>query len=207
MAMTEEEVNALVAERDGLKKQLEEAKKPASPAGQNTLQEPDVLAKVKAAQEAQTAEKDRISVLEKAVDFNRTVESYLGEHKALLPALALPLFTELNKRTYTSPVVKAQVLQKSLLENFFSLKENVDALPKIMQSDLERFKTLADDEKEKLAGEFWKLIPLTLETKSLAKKAEEVKRANGGFVETNDAKKAYNERFFAKKSTYLGEQK
>lgn len=191
------------AKLDALTAQVEKllsGKKDAEPA-------PTDADKVRAELEAKAQKEAETARMQDAIKFNLGVSQFVADNKDYLGKLAEGLVKTVNEKQFSDEVRKAAALKKNLLEDFFSLQENIDAAPEELKPRILSFKALADDDKEKQAAQFWDTLTLTLGQKKLAAQVAAAKRARAGhFEETNDLIKQYNDRVFAKRAHYLGEK-
>ena len=182
------------AKLDALTAQVEKllsGKKDADPA-------PTDADKVRAELEAKAQKEAETARMQDAIKFNLGVSQFVADNKDYLGKLAEGLVKTVNEKQFSDEVRKAAALKKNLLEDFFSLQENIDAAPEELKPRILSFKALADDDKEKQAAQFWDTLTLTLGQKKLAAQVAAAKRARAGhFEETNDLIKQYNDRVFA----------
>lgn len=207
--MTEEEIKALqekATKAEELEKQLktkeEELAKFKTPPKK---EDDDVVKKLREEEDKKNLHQKQTEVLQKAIKFNLSIPAYLDAKKDLLTPISKKIFEEINNKSFTDEAEKSKHFQKNIIDDFFSLKENVDAIPETYKDRITYYKSLAEDEKYKRAEEFWDILKLTVETKELIKKQEEIKKANGGFVEKNDVKNNYDSKVFAMKSNFIKE--
>lgn len=206
--MTEEEIKALqekATKSDELEKQLK-AKEEELAKLQKPPKNDDVVRKVKEDEDKKNSQQRQTEILQKSIKFNLSIPAYLDAKKDLLTPISKKIFEEINGKSYNDESEKSKHFQKNIIDDFFSLQENVDAIPETYKDRITYYKSLAEDEKYKRAEEFWDILKLTVETKELVKKQEEIKKANGGFVEKNDVKNNYDSKVFAMKSNYIKEK-
>ena len=193
----------LAAQVAALSAQLEELKKahsaPANP--------PSDADKLRAELEAKKQKEAAVARLQEAIKFHWGVADFVSANKDYVGKLAEGLVRTVNEKQFSDEERKAAATKKNLLEDFFSLQENMDAAPAELKPRILAFKALADDEKDKQAADFWDTLTLTVGQKKLKAQVEAAKRARAGhYEETNDLIKDYNAKVFAKASKYTGEK-
>lgn len=202
-APNNDDVSAQVA---ALKAELEALKKTANPKDP----QPSDVEKVRKELQEKADREAAIGRMQNAIRFNLSSEKYIEDNKDYLGPLAGGLYKEINSKAFTDEERKASAVKKGVLEYFFSLQENIDAAPAEVKDRIMHFKALADDEKEKQAPAFWDTLTLTVNQKKMTAQIAAAKRANSGnksFEEPDDNRRKYNDRVFALKSHYLGENK
>lgn len=195
------QVAALQARLD----KLTDAKK--TPNDKPTADEQSLIEKAQeqARQAAQRAEER--GRMQAAIKFNMGAQKFVDENKDYLTKLSPNILQTVAAKNFSDEELKARATQAALLEDFFSLQENLDAAPEEVRPRILAFKALASDEKEKQAAAYWDTLTLTVGQKKMAAKLAAVQRANSGqYEETNDLIKNYNAQVFALKSKYLGQK-
>lgn len=217
MAMTEEEFKTMQDGYTNLLKEVEQLKagKPAGTQPQPTpggntpkaaAEEGSLLKQLEAKQQAEAEAARHEQGMKDAITFNLSAATFVEQNKSHLGDLAAKIVQEVTTKQFTSEQKKADCLRKNLLEDFFSVQKNIDSAPETIKSRIMEFKALADDEKEKRAGQYWDLLTLTVDRKALAYKLEQVNKANGGYQESDNFVKNYNDRVFAQREKYLGKK-
>ncbi len=200
---TEKLAAALKREED-YKKEIETLKKPKpEPEGGDGLRE-------KAAKEKADAEKNSANTkeIERALGFNMGIDAFVVENASLLPA-DIPAMVKLaNKETYDSAVLKAGALKKAIIESYFNIQENVDALTAGQKATLDAFLKLTKNGKESKAADIYEnVFEPALEMIRRIKKAEDVGRGRQGFASSDASNDAYKNRLVdMARKTHLGEK-
>lgn len=209
MAMTDEEIKALqdkAAKAEELEKQVKAKEEELAKFKTPPKPDDDVVKKLREEEDKKNLQQKQTEVLQKSIKFNLSLPTYLESKKDLLTPISKKIFDEINTKAYTDESEKTKHFQKNIIDDFFSLQENVNAIPDTYKDRITYYKSLAEDEKYKRANEFWDILTLTVETKELIKKQEEIKKANGGFIEKNDVKNNYDTKVFAMKSNFIKEK-
>ena len=210
MALTDDEIKSLqekAAKAEELEKQVkardEELAKFKTPPDPKD----DVVKKLREEEDKKNKQLKQTEILQKSIKFNLSLPTYLDGKKDLMTPISKKIFDEINTKAYNDESEKTKHFQKNIIDDFFSLQENVNAIPETYKDRITFYKSLAEDEKYKRAEEFWDILTLTVETKELMKKQEEIKKANGGFIEKNDVKNNYDAKVFGMKENYTKEKK
>lgn len=189
MAFTEEQeqmiLNNMQAFQDFLQKQTEQKKEPES----NLLD-----AAKKAHEEEKTAAQNQ-NEMETAIKFNLGLEKFVENFKAVLPETTKSLIEEVNKKNYTTEILKANAIRSGMIESFIELQQNFDILPETMKSKALKFKALTADEKEKQSALFWDVVEVGATHRQLMSKAAALQKANG--TNADGGESAHRVRFLA----------
>lgn len=130
--------------------------------------------------EAEKASGIALSQIQDSVKFNLSVTEFVEKNKILLPEAAAGILTAVATKTFKDENERANTVRKSLLDLFLEKKENVEILIPSMQARAEAYKALAESDKEKRSKEFWDLAEVGVALKAGARKAEVLKKINGG---------------------------
>ena len=210
MALTDDEIKSLqekAAKAEELEKQVKAKDEELAKIKTPPKVDDDVVKKLREEEDKKNKQLKQTEVLQKSIKFNLSLPAYLDGKKDLMTPISKKIFDEINTKTYNDESEKTKHFQKNIIDDFFSLQENVNAIPETYKDRITFYKSLAEDEKYKRAEEFWDILTLTVETKELMKKQEEIKKANGGFIEKNDVKNNYDAKVFAMKENYTKEKK
>lgn len=184
---------------------LTDAKK--TPNDKPAADEPSLIEKAQeeARKNAQRAEER--GRMQAAIKFNMGAQKFVDDNKDYLTKLSPSILQTVAGKDFSDEELKARATQAALMEDFFSLQENLDAAPEEVRPRIMAFKALASDEKEKQAARYWDTLTLTVGQKKMAAKLAAAQRANAGqYEESNDLIKNYNAQVFALKSKYLGQK-
>jgi len=151
----------------------EEGKKPADDGKTITQQAKDAV-------EAEKAATVAFSQIQDSVKFNLSVTEFVEKNKSLLPEEAGKILGAVEAKIFKDENERANTVRKSLLDSFLEKKENVEILIPSMQARAEAYKALAESDKEKRSKEFWDLAEVGVALKAGARKAEVLKKINGG---------------------------
>lgn len=172
---------------------------PAPPTKQEAAapaaKEQSITDQAKAALEADKAASAAFSQLEKSVKFNLSVADFVEKNKALLPDEAAKILSAAATKTFKDDNERANTLRKSLLDSFLEKQENIDVLTPSLASRAAEFKALAESDKGKRSGEFWDLVENGLAIKSLTRRADALKKANG--INEDTSKNIYASKLIA----------
>ena len=190
-----------------MKAALEAEKKkaaPPPPPGDDDLNERHRKEKEKG--EDRTRENKKI---EQAIGFNLGVDAFAKDNADLLPKDVVGILTLAHKETYDGAIAKAGAIKAALLQSFFAIQDNVNALTKSQRETLDDYLKLTKNGKEDKAPEiFSNLFEPALETMRKVKKAEELGRSRNGQANASDGDKAYADRLMKQsRATHLGEKR
>jgi len=208
--VTPEEIAAMKAENEKLKKDLEEASKkketpnppPAKPEEEDGLKE-----KAEKERKEKEAAASKGKQVERSIKFNLTVDNFVKENKDLLPKNVEGILSSAAKENYDSETQKANAQRVAIALEFFSLQENVDLLTSSQKSALEEFQKLTKNSKEERAEEIYNnLFEPALETLKKVRKASELAKSKNGKADTA-GEKAYIDRLIKhSRKALLGEK-
>lgn len=197
----------LAAQLAELKAQLDELKAGKGAQPEPEPKDPSVIEKAQQEALLRAQQEQARARMQNAIKFNFGIAKYVEENKDYLTKLSGEIVKTVQAKQFSDEEVLARTMQASLLEDFFSQQENMDAAPAELKPRIMAFKALTQDEKEKQASHYWDVLTLTLGQKKMAAQVAAAKRANSGiYDEPNDVIKQYNDRVFAMKSHYLGEK-
>lgn len=197
---------AALAREEELKKELAKHKKTDDP--KPDPKDDDLIKKV--AKDKETAEEvaRQTKEIERALGFNMKIEGFVKENKDLLPAEIGAIITQANKETYDTAHAKASAVKSAIIQSYFAVQSNVDALTPSQKVALEDYLKLTKSGKEQRAADVYEnIFEPALETIRKVKKAEEVGRSRSGYAMSSDTHSAYKDRLvkIARKS-HLGEK-
>lgn len=197
----------LAAQLAELKAQLDELKAGKGKDSEPEPKDPSVIEKAQQEALLRAQQEQARARMQDAIKFNFGISKYVEENKDYLTKLSGEIVKTVQAKQFSDEEVQARTLQASLLEDFFSQQENMDAAPAELKGRIMAFKALTQDEKEKQASQYWDVLTLTLGQKKMAAQVAAAKRANSGiYDEPNNVIKQYNDRVFAMKSHYLGQK-
>lgn len=117
--------------------------------------------------------------IESSIAFNMQIEDFVNKNKNLLPPEAVNILATIKTKTFASHIEKANVLRKNLLDSYLEKKENIDPLTETMKAKAEKYKSLAESDKERKSNEFWDLIETGSRLKEAEIRTKERNLANG----------------------------
>lgn len=146
--------------------------------------------------------------IEGALKFNLGVTDFVKTHADLLPSNIQEILRVAEKETYDSAIEKAGALKAAFIQEFFEVKDNVDALTASQKVQLADYLKLTKTGKESKAASIYEnIFEPALETLKKVKKAEELGKARSGFATGNAVQDGYKERLMNNaKKTHLGEK-
>ncbi len=204
----EEQLAAALKREEDYKKEIETLKKPKpdptpDPKDQDGLRE-------KAAKEKADAEKTAATTkeIERALLFTTGLDKFVVDNAPLLPSDIPAIVKIANKETYDNATLKAGALKKAIIESYFSVQDNLDALTAGQKATLDEYLKLTKNGKESKAADIYEnIFEPALEMIRRIKKAEDVGRGRAGFATTTEANSAYKDKLVAgSRKAHLGEK-
>lgn len=208
--ISDEELKALndaKAERDSLKKAADEAAlKEKEKEKEKDLDLNEKVRKEKEELEKKGADSKKI---EGALKFNLGVNTFVKEHADLLPGEVPDLLRQAEKENYDNANQKANTLKVAIMQSFFAVKDNLEALTSKQKSALDEYQKLTKNGKEEKAEAIYEnIFEPALETMKRVKKAEELGRAKSGQAGGNKSQDSYKNKIMeSTQKTYLGIEK
>lgn len=152
------------------------------------------------------AKKGQLKSLEKSIQFDMKSKEWLKTNESLLPKNLQSIFDAADKETFESVVDKTSAVKSSIVQEFFSVQENLDLLTESQKNKIAEYLKLTKNVKQERAGEvFDELFEPTFEMLKRIKKAELL---NSGYAASGDAEKAYENKMIAiSQKQYLGDKK
>ncbi|MDR0675554.1 MAG: hypothetical protein LBF97_00740 [Elusimicrobiota bacterium] len=163
----------------------------------------DVIKKVQAEELRKIEEQKKTDRLQRTIKFNLSIDNFVETNKEFLPELTPKILQEIKNKNYSNEEELKKQIQKNLLVSFFSIQENIDVLSENKKPKILEYKALAEDEKEKQSDIYWELLEDVVDKRQAIRKAEEVKKANGGYINTDSDKKKYDDKVFGLKNHYI----
>lgn len=231
MAMTEEEqkeFDELKAEKENIEEELKEKAKLAAKleakleaklaakltanhsdtkgSGKNNDEKP-TLDDLMALSEKNALEKAKIDAdnkrIENAVKFNFEVERIVNENAGVIGEEIRNIVELAKQRTYSSGIEKANEIRASILNKFFSVQANVDALlTENFKAKAVEFLALTQVKRNELSANYWELFELAVENiKKERKHAELLKSKDGKNVDAKGME--YDGKFFGMRKHYI----
>lgn len=206
-APTADEIRAIREENERLKAEnegLKNKKKDPEPDSDD-----DDLRK-KAKHQEQTAEDKarETKQIEEALQFNLGVDDFVKKNSDLLPKAVANIVALAHKEKYDSAISKAAAIKASVIQEYFAVQDNVDALTKNQKQTLDDYLKLTKTGKEDKAADIYaNIFEPALETIRKIKKAEELGRSSAGFSSGTDADEKYKQMLMKRsREKYLGER-
>lgn len=193
-APTAQEIQAIRDENKRLKDENDDYKKKAT-LPPTPPEDEDLITKAKKQSQSTDETAKEIKAIEKALQFNLGVDDFVKNNQDLLPSEIINIVSMAHKETYDSAAGKASALKASMIQSYFLVEANREALTKNQLEGLDDYLKLTKTGKEDKASEiFTNIFEPALETTRKIKKAEELGRSNLGFSSGNDAENAYRDR-------------
>lgn len=205
----EQKLAAALLREEELKKELAKHKKP-DPKDPPKPDDDDNDLRKKVAKDKESKEElaKQTKEIERALGFNMRIDSFVKDNKDLLPAEIGAIVTQAGKETYDDAQAKASVLKSAIIQSYFAVQANVDALTPAQKVTLDDYLKLTKTGKEQRAADVYEnIFEPALETIRKVKKAEEVNRSRNGYASSDATNSAYKDRLIATaRKTHLGEK-
>lgn len=121
-----------------------------------------------------------LNQIQESIKFNISIADFAEKNKSLLPEEAGKILAAVAGKTFKDDNEKANTLRKTFLDSFLERQENLENMTGSMKARAEAFKALAESDKERKSNEFWDLVEIGVALKAGARKAEALKKINGG---------------------------
>jgi hypothetical protein len=157
--------------------------------------DPTLNDKVKDINDQKDKTENDTRALEQALSFNLKSDSFLKDNEKYLPSNVAQIFKVAETEKYDSAIQKASATKAAIMQEFFSIQDNVDFLTSSQKSKLDDYLKMTKDGKEREAQKVYvELFEPTLEQIKRIKKAEQVGRANSHLGDPSDADERYKKR-------------
>lgn len=202
----QKEVERLKNENEKLTKDLDDATRPSK------IEEPKKETLSLEEQEARNREEklridEHNAKVESAAKFNYEIDNFVSDNLAVIGDEVKSIIDLSKERTYPNSIEKANELRASILNKYFSKKENVEALlTESFKKKAIDFLGLTQVKKHELAGQHWELFELSVQNKMKDKKQEELLKKENG-QEVTDVQKNLKEKIGKKSQEYYFQNK
>lgn len=145
--------------------------------------------------------------IEKALGFNLGVDDFVAKNSSLLPSEIVSIVKLAHKETYDSAFAKASALKAAIIQAYFTVQSNVDALTAGQKTTLDDYLKLTKTGKETKAAEIYEnIFEPALETIRQVKKAEELSRGRTGLANSSEGDSNYKDKLVRmSRKTHLGQ--
>jgi len=205
----EQRLVAALRREEELRAELDRHRKPnPSPEPKSGGHDEDLRIKVRKDQETQEEKGKQTREIERALGFNMRMHSFASDNKDLLPAEVGAIIAQADKETYDNATAKASAVKSAIIQSYFSVEGNMDALTPAQRVTLDDYLKLTKTAKEAKAADIYEnIFEPALETIRKIKKAEEVGRSRGAFGADSKGTTAYKDKLVAlARKTHLGER-
>jgi hypothetical protein len=201
----EQKLAAALKREEDYKVELEKLRKPKDP---DPKDDDDLRKKVQKDKETNEEIAAQTKHIERALGFNMRIHTFVKDNADLLPAEIGAIVAQADKETYDNAQAKASAMKKSIIESYFAIQANMEAITPAQKVALDDYLKLTKTGKEQKAADIYEnIFEPALETTRKVKKAEEVGRSRTGFGHSNDTNTAYKDRLIKiARKTHLGEK-
>jgi hypothetical protein len=168
----------------------------------------DLLTKNRKARESADEMKRQTKLIESALGFNMGVDEFIKTNTDLLPNEVADIVKLAHKETYDDAQAKANSLKASIIQSYFSIQDNVNALTPSQKVALDDYLKLTKSGKEQKAADVYEnIFEPALQMARRLKKAEEVGRSRQGYAISSEKNTAYKDKLVQiSRRTHLGEK-
>lgn len=144
--------------------------------------------------------------IETALAFTMGLDAFVSKNADLLPSEIGEIVKVANAETYDSASSKANAVKRSVIETYFSVQANREALTEFQKRDLDDYMKLTKTGREEKATSIYSnIFEPTLEMNRRLKKADEVRRGQSGVQTSTGTEAQYHQRLIAgSRKRYLG---
>lgn len=136
--------------------------------------------------EKENAQRAHDTQIADSVKFNGTIATFVKENIDLFGGeLGEKLLDILSSQTKNETEVgRANEYRKSLIDQFISSQKNLDVLTAAARGEVEKYKSLSQDEQRKQSAKFWNtIVDSGVEIQKQMKKARQIAIAKAGGVD------------------------
>ncbi len=167
------------------------------PAPETKSVDSDLLDRARSDTKTTDQRKTELKRIESALKFDMSLGDFVKNNADLLPGEIAKAIEVAGKETYDSAVEKAGSVKSAMIQSFFSIQYNVDALTPSQKASLDDFMKLTKNGKEQRAEFiFENIFEPTFEMVKRIKKAEELGKSKPNFGAL-DADEAYKQKLLA----------
>jgi len=196
---------AALKREEELKVELEALKNPKKP---DPKDDDDLIKKARKEKEDGESLQVKTKQIERALGFNMGIDTFVKDNAELLPAEVAQIVALAHKESYDDAQSKASAIKASMIQSYFAIQANLDALTASQKTTLSDYLKLTKSGKEQKAAEVYEnIFEPALEMVRKVKKAEEVGRGISGYGNPSAGSTAYKDRLVAmSRRTHLGEK-
>lgn len=195
----------LRAQNESLLARLEALEKNRQEPKPEPKDDPTLADKARKDQETKDQAKKNQARLEAAIQFSLKGKDWAKTHASILPKTIESVFNLADKENYDSATEKDGAIKSEIINEFFSLQENLDLLTENQKNSIAEFKALTKNSRQERAHDVYNSIfEPTFEMLKRIKKAEQLNR---GLADQTESASAYKEKLLAgARKKFLGEK-
>ena len=183
MPLSEDEIKALQEDNARIKKEFEEFK--AKNAPKDPPKDPptdpkdeDFYKKFQKQKDDEEKTKSGGRAVEKAVEFNYSLQNYLKDNEDIFPSDILNIVKQAEKEKFDSASEKANTIKSSFIQSFYSIQANLDLLTPSQKQAVEDFLKLSvKGRADKAADLYENVFEPSIALIKRVKKADELAKA------------------------------
>lgn len=136
---------------------------------------PDLRKKVKKNRQSSEDHAKEIKQMEAAIAFNYGIDEFIKKNAGLLPKEVIDIVKQGHKEKFDGATAKANAIRAAIIQSYFSIQENVDALTSTQKEALDHYLKLTKTDKELNAAQIYEnFFEPALETRRKIEKAKEL---------------------------------
>lgn len=204
----QEQLAAALARQKELEAEIEKLKSKPKDDPKPDPDDDDLRKKADRDRQAREEQAKETKRLEAAVQFNMSVDDFVKKNADLLPKEVSDIVARSHKETFDSAAAKANAIKSGIIQSYFSVQANVDALTSSHRAAIDEYLKLTKNGKEEKAPEVYaNIFEPALETTRKVQRATEIARGRSGDANPSEASKAYKEKLIkGSRRQYLNER-
>jgi hypothetical protein len=203
-----EENDRLKKEGEASKTELEKLRAAGTKPAPGTKEEDDLREKARKEKEASEELTTKTKRMEGAIKFNMGIAEFVKTNKDILPEEIQQILKTAANEKYDTEVDRAAAVKAGIIQAFFSIAKNEEALTTNQREALKQYLSLTKKAKEEKAPDVYEnIFEPAIETLKKIRKAEELAKGSSGHTVGTNADQQYKDKLVkASRETYLGEK-
>lgn len=145
--------------------------------------ENDLIAKARREREQQQKGVNDVKHIERAVSFKSGIDEFVKKNERLLPNEVKDIVRAASKESYDTALAYEADVKSSIIQSFFSVKDNFDHLTAAQRATIDDYLKLTKNGKQDKAAEIYEnIFEPVLEMARKIKRAEELGRSKEGYL-------------------------
>jgi len=147
--------------------------------------------------------------IESALQFNLGMENFLKENKDIFPKEIEDIISVAKKETYDTAADKANAIKAAVIQSFFHVEDNLNALTQSQKETVADFLKLSKTGRESKAASLYDTVfEPALKMMKDVKKAQELAKAKNGYASHGTVMEGYKQRLLeSAKKAFINRRK